>query len=51
MKKGNSIKFSYSDEQELQRVLEKLGDLVLKVKRPDKQAGQYKTAYIILKTI
>jgi len=49
VKKGNTIRFSYVNEKDLQRVLERLGDLVLKVKHPKNQTGQFRIVYIILK--
>lgn len=40
------IKVSYEHRRELQRVLEKLGDDVKKIKKPKEQEGRYKKAYI-----
>lgn len=49
MKKGNTIRFSYVNEKDLQTIVEKLGDLVERVKKPKEQRGQFLTAYIVLK--
>ena len=49
MKKGNSIRYSFTKQEDLNRVVERLGDLVHHVKIPEKQEGKYKTAYIVLK--
>lgn len=49
MNKGNTIKISFTDETKLQAIVEKLGDLVERVKIPKDQKGQHRTAYIILR--
>ena len=49
MKKGNTIRFSYVDEEDLRHIVKRLGDLVERVKKPKEQRGQFLTAYIILK--
>jgi len=43
------IRVSYEHQRELQRVLEKLGDDVKKIKEPKQQEGKYKKAYIEIK--
>ena len=40
------IKYSYEDETELLRILERLGDYVAAWKRSGNQKGRYKKAYI-----
>ena len=40
------IRISYEHQRELQRVLDKLGEDVKKIKEPKEQEGRYKKAYI-----
>ena len=40
MKKGNSIRYSFTKQEDLNRVVERLGDLVHHVKIPEKQEGK-----------
>lgn len=43
------IKLSYEDEAELKSILKLLGNTVLSWKRPKRQQGRYRRAYIILR--
>ena len=45
------IRVSYTDEEELQEVMKRLGLLIQSYKIPKQQAGRYYKAYIILKEL
>lgn len=45
------LRISYENQQELKKVLEKLGNNIKCVKIPQKQEGKYKRAYVELEGV
>ena len=50
MKKADKLTYHFSAPEDLDRIINQLGPLVLKVKIPE-QKGQYQLAYIYLKKV